>query len=232
MSSKERRDLSRVVFVGGLAAIATAVSTLLLWYLPRTYTVEPGFEGVVALHAEPAYMARLWVNYLHVFLALFAYGVVAWVLRREAPAAAAIGFVAFLMWCLAEAVGISINIWAVNETWRAAYAAADADTEPLIRASLHTFSGVWDGVFFVVLTTFLVGTTSFGAALWRGPVVQKTLSILFFLAAPLTVVIMLDGYFGASLSQWVSWSYPVLQPLSRGLMGFWLIRLALQKPQL
>ncbi len=214
------------LIAGGVAAIASAMTTFLLWWLPRTYSVEPGFEGSVALHAEVAYMARLWVNYVHVFLALGAYLTVAAVLRSRAPVAAAIGLSAFFIWCIAEAIGVSINIWAVNETWRAGYSAASVEDQQLLRASLHTFSGIWNGIFFVILTTFLIGTLSYGVGLMAGGLFDKGLGVLFLLAAPLTVIIMLDGYFGASLSQWISWSYPVLQPLSRALMGFWLISMA------
>lgn len=214
------------LWLGGIAAVTSAATTFLLWYLPRTYAAPADFAEVVALHAEPAYLARLWVNYVHVFVALFAYGVVAAVLRGRAPLAAAVGMTAFAFWCLAEALGISITIWAVNDTWRAGFAAADPETQGLIRASLHTYSGIWNGVFFVILTTFLIGTLSYGIALASGGTPERLLALLFLLAAPLTVIIMLDGYFGASLSGWIAWSYPLLQPLSRALTGAWLIWLA------
>lgn len=216
------------LLLGGIASMATAVTTFFLWYLPRTYEVGAGFEGAIALHAEPAYMARLWINYAHVFLALFAYGVVAAIMRGRAPIAVGIGFIAFLIWCVAEALIVSINIWAVNEAWRAAYGGADEPERQLIRASLHNFSGIWNGVFFVILTAFLIGTLSFAIALFRKTLFQKTLGVLFFLAAPLTLIIMLDGYFGAALSGWISWSYPILQPLSRAATGLWLVSLAFQ----
>ena len=216
------------LLLGGIASVASAVTTFFLWYLPRTYDAGAGFEGSVALHAEPAYMARLWINYTHIMLALFAYGVVAATMRAKAPIAVGIGFIAFLVWCIAEAIIVSINIWAANETWRAAYGAADEAERQLIRASLHSFSGIWNGVFFVILTAFLIGTLSFAIALFRDTLIQKALGVLFFLAAPLTLIIMLDGYFGATLSEWIAWSYPVLQPLSRAATGLWLISLAFQ----
>lgn len=172
-------------------------------------------------------MGRLWLNYLHVFFALTAYAGTAYLCFRRAPVAAATGFIAFAFWAFAEALGIAINIWGVNELWRAGYSAADAQAQMMIRTSIHTFTGIWEGIFFVVLTTFLAGTLSMGIALFRGDRLQRSLAILFLLAAPLTLVIMLDGYFGASLSAWIAWSYPILQPLSRALLGVWLLRAAL-----
>ena len=100
----------------------------------------------------------------------------------------------------------------------------------LLRASLHTAAGIWDGVFFVVLTAFLIGTVSYGIALASGAALQRLVGVLFLLAGPLTLIIMLDGYFGASLSRWVSWSYPILQPVSRASMGIWLLVLAIRQP--
>ena len=52
-----------------------------------------------------------------------------------------------------------------------------------------------------------------------------TFVILLLLAAPLTIVILLSGYAGMPfLEPLVSWSYPILQPFSRALMGVWLWR--------
>ncbi|MEM9616605.1 MAG: hypothetical protein AAF936_01475 [Pseudomonadota bacterium] len=218
--------------LGGIAAVTTAATTFLLWWLPQQYSSPTTIEETMALHATAPYMARLWVNYIHVFLALFAYAAAAWAVRLQAPIAATVGFVAFLFWCLAEAIGVSINIWAVNGDWRAAYGAADEAERELIRASIHTFQGLWNGIFFVVLTTFLIGTMSYAVALFRKSALQKTLAILFFLAAPLTIIIIADGYFGASLSHWIEWSYPVLQPVSRALLGLWLILTAIKPPTL
>ncbi|TQV82466.1 hypothetical protein FKG94_06910 [Exilibacterium tricleocarpae] len=208
------------------AAFLSAVTTFLLWYLPRQYASPANFEEAVALHQNAFYMARLWVNYIHVFLALAAYAGVTYLCYRRAPVLALAGFIAFAFWAFAEALGVAINIWGVNELWRAGYAGADSETQTLIRTSINTFTGIWEGLFFVVLTTFLIGTLSLGMALWHGDTLQRALAILFLLAGPLTLIIMLDGYFGASLSPWIAWSYPVLQPLSHALMGGWLARAA------
>ena len=212
--------------LGGIAALVSAVTTFFLWWLPQTYGAPESFEQAVTLHANDAYMARLWINYIHVFIALFAYAVVAAALRRCSPIAAATGFIAFLFWAVSEALGVSINIWAVNETWRAGYLEANGDTKQVIQNSIHTFQGFWNGIFFVVLTTFLIGTSSYGIAFWGKGKFENFLSVMFWLAAPLTLIIMLDSYFGASLSKWIEWSYPTLQPLSRAATGIWLLNLA------
>jgi len=61
----------RLLFrAGAICAGASAVTTFLLWLLPRLYQAPVGFEASLRLHAEPLYMARLWVNLVHEFLAL------------------------------------------------------------------------------------------------------------------------------------------------------------------
>ncbi|GLQ21304.1 hypothetical protein ACFFUB_05920 [Algimonas porphyrae] len=90
------------LILAGIAGMVSAITTFLLWYLPRTYQLGDGFEGIIALHAEPAYMVRLWVNYVHVFLALGAYMAVAAAIARRARVSASVGLIAFIIWCAAE----------------------------------------------------------------------------------------------------------------------------------
>ncbi|MHA7872815.1 MAG: hypothetical protein ACX939_10735 [Hyphococcus sp.] len=232
MSANARYATSERYFYifGAIAAIITAGTTLLLWWLPQQYASPITFEDAIALHANAPYITRLWVNFFHVFLALLGYAAAAWAVRGQAPVAAAIGFAAYGFWCFSEALGVSMNIWALNGDWRASYASAGAAERDLIEGSIHTIQGIWDGIFFVVLMTFLVGTIAYAVALFRGGALQKVLAGLFLLAAPLTLIIMADGYFGASLSQWIEWSYPTLQPVSRALLGIWLFSVALKRP--
>ncbi len=205
------------------AAMISALTTIMLWWLPRTYDAPSTFAESVALHAHEGYVARLRINFVHVFFALAAYGAAAARARRRAPAAALVAFVAFAFWSLSEAIGVAIQIFGVNGRWRAAYAAADIAHRQLIRNSLHTFEGLWDGIFFVVLVTFCIGTMAMAFAVWGADRLSRLLSVLFMLAAPLTVVITLDEYFGFSLTWLVAWAYPVLQPTNRALICVWLL---------
>ena len=210
--------------IGAVAAFTSAITTFLLWYLPTRYDYAGTFEGNLSLAENSFYMARLWVNFAHVFIALVAYGAAAWVLRRRSPSLAATGFIAFAFWALTEAIGVSVNLWGVNHTWRAGYAAANEPTQLAFRTAITTFQGIWDGLFFVILVTFLIGTLAYGFALLKTTGLGRWLGALFLLAGPLTLIILLDIYFGASLSRWIEWSYPTLQPVSRALLGVWLWR--------
>jgi hypothetical protein len=170
-------------------------------------------------------MARLWVNFVHEFLALTAYGAAAAALWGRSRFLAGSGFLWFVLWGFTETVGVSINIWAVNRSWRSQVAAADAATRQSLKANLTAFADVWDAMFFVILISFLLGTTFLGLAAIPGAGLERWVGILLLLAAPLTVVILLSEQAGMPfLEPLVAWSYPVLQPVSRALMGVWLWR--------
>ncbi|HZN02524.1 MAG TPA: hypothetical protein VFD06_02945 [Candidatus Polarisedimenticolia bacterium] len=220
--------------VGGVCAALSGVTTFLLWLLPRTYDAPAGFEESIALHAHAGYMARWWVNFVHIFLALAGYAATAWALRARSRMLSALGFLWFLLWGFTELLGVSIHIWAVNRTWRAGWAAADAATRDILRANLTGFSAVWDGMFFLLLVAFLLGTLCFGIAAVsggsgiaaaRGSGLERWVGAMLLLAVPLTIAILLDGYAGMTAAgRAVERIYPVLQPVSRVSMGVWLWR--------
>jgi hypothetical protein len=77
--------------VAAIAAILSAATTVLLWLLPRLYASPQGFDEIVQLHQDPTYLARLWVNYVHIFFALLAYAATAVLLWRRSPGLAGFG---------------------------------------------------------------------------------------------------------------------------------------------
>ena len=205
---------------GAVCAVLSAITTFLLWLLPRLYDAPSGFEESISLHANSAYMARWWVNFAHVFLALVSYCAAATVLWSRHRTLAALGLLWFVLWGFTELLGVSINIWAVNRSWRAGFAAADAHTREILTTNLMGFSAVWDAMFFLLLVAFFLGTLCFGLAA-KG--LEKAVGALLLLAAPLTLGILLGGYTSLTVFTGATeWVYPVLQPVSRALMGLWL----------
>lgn len=206
-----------------VAAALSAATTFLLWLLPRMYDSPTGVEQSVALHDNAYYLARLWVNFVHIFLALTAYGATAWLLWKRSPALAGFGFLWFLLWGFVELIGVTANIFAVNGIWRAQFSTSTPEVQDQLRALLLGFQGVWDALFFLLLACFLLGTTLFGVAASRGTGLERWVGYLFLLAAPLTVGILIGGYTSFSVFDGlVAWVYPVLQPANRGLLGVWL----------
>lgn len=209
--------------IAAFAAAVSALTTILLWLLPRLYVSPEGFDEVVRLHQNSTYLARLWVNFVHVFFALAAYAAAATLLWRRSPALAGFGLICFLLWGFVELIGVATNLFAVNFTWRAQYPLSSAEVQAQLKVLLLGFPAVWDALFFVLLCGFLLGTLCFGAAAVAGRGLERWVGVLFLLAAPLTIGIMLGGYTSISFFDGVvSWAYPVLQPISRALLALWL----------
>lgn len=214
-----------------LCAALSAVTTFLLWLLPRLYTPAANFDAAIALRSNPLYLGRLWVNFLHVFLAWTAYAAAASLLRRRSGALAGGGLAAFSLWGATELLGVTTIIFAVNGTWRSAFATASPEIQQQLRLQITGFQAVWDAMFFLLLVAFLLGTLCFGLAALRGDRLERALGWLFLLAAPLTIAIMLGNYTRfTALDPVADWSYPFLQPISRALLSVWLWRGARNLP--
>jgi hypothetical protein len=207
----------------GVCSAVTAVTTFLLWWLPRQVPPATDLAARIALHENAWYLARLWVNFAHNWLALFGYIGAAAVLARRARGLAVGGLTAFGIWAVTELVGISVIIFAVNRTWRASYAAADEAGKASLRTLFAGWDAVWDAMFFLLLVAFFLGTLSYGLAGLRGRGLERLVGALLVAGAPLTALIMAGEYYGVAWANAISDGvYPVLQPVCRFLMGVWL----------
>ena len=153
--------------IAALCAFATAITTFLLWLLPKLYEAPHTFEAGLALAQNTPYLARQWVNLLHIPLALMAYVAFAYTRLQSQPLKAAFGMVWFVIWGTVEMMGVATILFAVNGTWRRAYPAAEPAQQAVLRAHIEGFYPVWDSLFFVLLLAFLFGTLFFGWASWR-----------------------------------------------------------------
>ncbi len=206
-----------------LAAALSALTTCLLWLLPRLYASPVNFDESIALHSNPVYLGRIWVNFFHIFFALTAYAAASSILWRRTPALAGLGFMWMFMWAMSELLGVSVNLFAVNASWRAQFAGSSPLVQDQLRVLLMGFQGVWDGMFFLLLFCFLLGSFCYGLALLGTTGLARKLGWLFLLAVPLTVAIMLGGYTDIHTFDAVSNAiYPVLQPVSRFFLAAWL----------
>ena len=216
-----------------IGAMLSAVTTFLLWLLPKFYPEISTFDDQVALHTNGFYLGRLWINFIHIFFAVTGYAGVAVILFREKPGFALLGLIAFLGWGFTELLGVSGLIWAVNGTWRSAYSTADEATQAVLSQQIESFTSLWDAWFFLLLVFFLIGTLCYGLGLWRSAGLAQWVSILLLLAVPLTIFIMISGYGGPAWPGLVaSWVYPALQPLSRLMLGWWIWRMSYQPSRL
>ena len=214
-----------ILKIAGISAILTAITTFLLWLLPKLYDAPDNFEASIQLAKNPYYISRLWVNLLHIPLALIAYFGLAYKLRNRELPKVGIGMIWFIIWGAIEMIGISGIIFTVSKNWRANYASASETVQATLQNNIDIYFAIWDSMFFVLLIAFLLGTLFYGWATWKGKGLEKILSYLFWLAVPLTIIIMLSGYFGINgLNNLVDVIYPMLQPVSRFLLGLFLLK--------
>ncbi len=206
--------------LSAIAAFTTALTTLLLWLLPKVYAPPANFDETLVLPGNVFYMLRQWINLLHIPLALLAYFALAYKLRKTELPQVGIGFVWFIIWGVTEMTGITTIVFAVNKNWRANYAGLDDAGKLIAKSNIENFYAVWDSMFFVLLIAFLLASAFYGWALWGKRGTEKILGTLFWLAVPLTLLIILSGYFDHSWAgSIVGWAYPALQPVSRFLLG-------------
>ncbi len=175
------------------------------------------------LHVNLWYIGRQWVSFIHIFLALMAYLGAAILIWQRSRGLALAGFMWFLLWGFTELLGVSVLIFAVNNTWRRAYPQADEEMRTTLQQNIDLVMQWWDALFFLLLVFFLLGTLFYGLGTWRGKGLEKMISILFLLGVPLTVFITISGYTQVVWPGMIAGAiYPVLQPVSRGLLGLWI----------
>lgn len=216
--------------IAALSAFATVLTTFLLWLLPKLYVSPANFEESVLLHKNFYYISRLWVNLIHMPLALTGYFGLTLVLYNRESAKSIFGMLWFVIWGIIEMVRIAVNLFSVNYNWRSNYANADSLARNALKINIDAFSSIWQSAFFVLLVAFLFGTLFFAWATWKANGIEKLLSNLLWLAVPLTLLIILSSYAKQNWAgQITTYVYPVLQPISRFVLGLFLWKSAENK---
>jgi disulfide bond formation protein DsbB len=211
---------------GAVCSVVTAATTLLLIFLPGFFAPAEGFEGRMARVHDPAYQLRSWVYLVHPFLVLMAALAVAVRIRTFRPGLAVVGLIAMMLWAFTEAAQQGMTLYAFDK-WRVAFATADEATRAQIRTLTLMYDGLWDGMYFVLLIGFAIGNLCFGLALARLQGLGRVVGVFFLAACLLTIsLIWREIGWGELPEPLASWSYPVIQPLGRTLIGVWLWRVA------
>lgn len=210
-----------------VAALVTALTTLIVHLVPELWSDVTTFEARVALREDPVYMARFWAVLVHcalVVVSMAGVGALAW---RGAPARVGLGFLGFVVFAVAEIARTSMAIFALNRTWRSAYAAASSELDrALRRATIEAFAGTGEALFFVFLSAFAVGLFCYGSAL-RTRNDGRWLGWLLLAWGILTLPGWIDTVTGTTrLGALFGWVGSVFQPIARTAIGAWLWRRA------
>jgi len=204
----------------------SAVTTLLLIFLPNWFLPIEGFEARMGRVEEPAYVLRSWVYLLHPFLVLMASLAVAMRIRKLASAAAIVGLLGFVLWAFTEAAQQTLTLYAFDK-WRVAYATADEMLRSQIRVGAMIYDGLWDAMYFLLLIAFSIGNSCFGWALVRQQGLTRIVGYCFLAAVLVTLQYVFAELQWPTLPEQIgAWIYPAIQPLGRALIGLWLWRVA------
>jgi hypothetical protein len=202
----------------------SAVTTLLLIFLPEWYAPGDSFDARMARVQDPAYVLRSWVYLLHPFLVVAAALGVALRLRRVAASWVLPGLLAFLLWGGTEAAQQALTV-AAFDTWRVAYLAGDEAVRSTMVLRTALYDDLWDAMYVLLLIGFMFGNGLYAAATLRIPGLTRVLGVFYTLAALLTLTLLLPEFGGPALPGPLnSWLYPAVQPLARALIGLWLWR--------
>lgn len=90
-----------------------------------------------------------------------------------------------------------------------------------------TYDALWDASYFLLLIGFSIGNIAFAWALARSTQPGRVVAFFYAAAAALTFTIIASELTWFTLPDPIAfWSYPLLQPLGRVLIGVWLWRMA------
>lgn len=206
-----------------VCSLLSGLTTLGVHLLPRLYAGPADFERLVGLHANPIYIARLWIVVVHILLVVAAmWGVAAKKLKTDAGIMI-LGLLGYLLFAAAELFRTALGLYALNRGWRAAYVQA---TDETVRAALRTlmtgWSGINDGFFFLLVVGFLIGNLLYGLVLVKGVRLERLLGIALLIWAIIGLCGLLNEYGGINIwtaPEWHAWTY---QPTVRFLIAAWL----------
>jgi uncharacterized membrane protein len=212
-----------------LCSVLSSASTLLLIYLPRFVPHVTTFEERIALATNPIHLTRLAVSIVHPFLVLTTIMGVVLVLWRSTPGRALVGCLCFVLWAFTEAVQQSLQLVAVELTWRRAFAAAtDTAARDTLRSYIEGFAAVWDGMFFLLLLAFIAGNALLAAAMLPATGWRLAVAVAFLAGAALGVISLVSSFWIPAADETMDWAYPAVQPLARLITAIWLWRVAAQ----
>jgi hypothetical protein len=216
----------RFLRVAAVCSLLSAVSTLLLIFLPEWFLPAPDFAARMGRVHEPAYLLRSWVYLLHPFLVFTAALGIALLVWRRSPVLAIAGMLGFLLWACNEAGQQTLTLFAFDR-WRLAWESADESARTALRINAVMYDGIWDGMYMLLLIGFAIGNACLGAALLGGDGLARVVGGFLLAACALTVALFL-GQIGLHLlpESLLGWAYPAIQPLGRTVIGVWLWRMA------
>jgi hypothetical protein len=210
-----------------ICSIISAVTTLILTFAGDFIPTAQSLEDRIAHLSNPIHQLRMWTYYVHPFVTFIAALGVYTIAKRFDAGFALLGILFIGVWAFAEALQQALTIVALNWTWRGTYLAADAATQTLYRSHMDLFAGLWDGLYFLLLSGFILGSFFFAIALLPQRGFDRLIGAFFLVVAFLSVLNLIAGYGGPAWTGAIAgFVYPLVQPAGRALLGVWIWRSA------
>jgi len=210
--------------VASICAMATALTTIAVHWLPDLWSTSTTFESRVQLRHNAIYNGRLWIVLIHCVLMVISMAAIPCLLNGTARLIAMFGFGSYVLFAFVEMLRTSLSIFAVNRAWRAGYeTSADEIERRAFRSALDTFGGINDALFFLFFVAFTVGLFCYGIALLLNSGTDQRIGYLFLLWGILNLPGLIDAILGnESLGASFDWVGRYFQPIARLLIGLWL----------
>jgi hypothetical protein len=159
------------------------------------------------------------------------FGAVAWARRREAPFAAAFGFVFGLVFVIAEVLYRGVELALVTRRWGVSYLAAPEAERGALAAKIEAWNELVGGWYFSLLAAHLLASVCFLVAARRArDGSDRALAVAFGLNT-VRLVVRIAGFAGLSAAADLSRAvyFPAIVAVF-ATIAFWLFREARQRP--
>jgi hypothetical protein len=210
-----------------ICALVTALTTIVVHAVPNLYAQYDTFIKRVDLRNNWIYITRFWFVLLHcvfVVVSMYAVGIRR---LRAAPVLLPLGFLSFVVFAYTEWLRTTLAIFALNRTWRSAYAAANEESvKQFTEAFINAFAGFNDAFFYIFFTFFLIGCACYGFAYIHLSGSERKIGWLFILWAATGVPAWIDEVLLTNLSAYFAWMGWYFQCIARVIIGIWLWKTA------
>ncbi len=210
-----------------ICAFLSAFTTLILISIdvPRDGSI---FEQA-HLAQDTTYLFRTWTYFFHPHVTLVSMIGLFLTQHRKHPGVAITAMIFFMFWAFAEALQQAFTLDALNQYWRPMLLNNDDPTAQQTAVHLVTgFRGIYDSFYFLLLFAYGIGSLLMGLLLVRAPNLSRFIGAVMIYFGVLSLVSFFSYYTpwqsAASFVAWnYQWIYPVLQPLTRALLGWFLL---------
>ena len=180
-----------------ICAIIGGSLVFILWLLQFWISAPDGPEGLIALHGDIIYTASLWVNFTLVLFVLATMWGIAALKIKTAAGLVTTGFIFFLIDFISTLLFSSMRLFTLHGTWVPQLAgAADESARASVLAKMGAFNELALALYALIFVGALVGSFLFGMAMWKGAMIEKALSILFFVTFACNVLRVV-GFYGS-----------------------------------